>query len=481
MRPHEAQTPASAPAAVPDPEAVAHLRPKLAEVLGAGGLLLDADVRERGSGGRYNPPLRASVLARPANTAELAGVMRLCHDARVPVVVHGGMTGLVNACEAEDGTVVVSLERMNRIERVDAVQRVAIVQAGATLQSVQEAAQAVGLFFPLDLGARGSCSVGGNASTNAGGNRVIRYGMMRDMILGLEVVLADGTVLESLNTLIKNNTGYDLKHVFIGAEGTLGIITRLSLRLRESAAWRQLALVSLPDFEAVQRTLRAVDRGLGGGMSAFEVMWPEYYRLVTEPPATNRRPLPADAAFYVLIEAEGGGDVLAGRERFESVIGECLEAGDLVDAAIAQNEREAQDFWAIRDDVRQMWRIQPIQGFDVSLPIAEMPAYIDGVRARLRARWPESRLFVLGHLGDGNLHVTVNAGSGSDDEKFAIEQMVYEPLLPIGGAVSAEHGIGLMKKAWLPASRKPAEIAAMRRMKMAFDPLGILNPGRIFD
>jgi len=453
---------------------------RLREVVGEAGLLAAADVAARAAGFGDPAPMGAGALVRPADTAELAAVMRLCHEAGQPVVTHGGLTGLVDGVHAGAAQLALSLERMNRIESIDPAQRVAIAQAGVTLQAFQEAVQAQGLLFPLDLGARGTATLGGNASTNAGGNRVIRYGMMRDMVLGLEVVLADGTVLSSLNTLIKNNTGYDLKQLFIGAEGTLGIITRLALRLREQPRSQQVAFVAIPDFDAVLATLRAVDRGLGGMLSAFEVMWNDHYRLVTTPPAANRPPVSQDSPFVALIESMGG-DPEGDARRFEAVLGEALETGTVSDAVIAQNQTEARALWAIRDDVGQSRRLGPVIGFDVSLPTGRMGAYVDGVRASLAQRWPQGHCFVFGHLGDGNLHLGVVVGDDDEATRAEVSRRVYQPLAALGGSVSAEHGIGRQKKAYLPISRSPEELALMRRLKQTLDPRGLLNAGLIFD
>ncbi len=452
----------------------------LKSILGDAGLLTGADVSARATSLRNPSPMVAAAIARPADTAELSAVMKACHAAGQPVITHGGLSGLVDGVRAEPHQLAVSLERMNRIESIDTVQRVAIAQAGVTLQAFQEAVQAKGLLFPLDLGARGSATLGGNASTNAGGNRVIRYGMMRDMVLGLEAVLADGTVITSLNTLIKNNTGYDLKQLFIGAEGTLGIITRLSLRLREQPRSQQVAFVAIPDFDAVMATLRAVDRGLGGMLSAFEVMWNAHYRLITTPPATNRAPVSVDSPFVALIECMGGDPDVDGA-RFEAVLGEALEAGHLSDAVMAKSDSEAQAFWALRDDVGQARRHGPGVGFDVSLPNVKMGAYIDEVRASILGRWPDGHFFSYGHLGDGNLHLVACVGSDEPEVRADVSRRVYEPLAALGGSISAEHGIGRQKKAYLSVSRSPAEIALMRLLKRSLDPHGLLNPGLIFD
>jgi FAD/FMN-containing dehydrogenase len=424
-------------------------------------------------------PLTAAMLVRPANTAELSAVMRACHEAAQPVVVHGGLTGLVHGTDARPGDLVVSLERMRRIESVDPVQRVAIAQAGATLQQMQEAADAQGLLFPLDLGGRGSATLGGNTSTNAGGNRVLRFGMMRDMILGIEAVLADGTVLSSMNALIKNNSGYDLKQLFVGTEGTLGIVTRLVLRLREKPARQDVAFVAVASFDALVALLKHMDRALGGTMSAFEVMWPAFYELVTTPPAKGRAPVPHGHPFYVLIESMGG-DAPGEDARFEGALESALAQGLVADAAIAQSQAEVAAIWALRDDVMQTGRWGAPWSFDVSMPIARMPRYVEQVGERIRGQWPAARFWVFGHLGDGNLHVVVSSEGIGSAQRERLDRCIYEPLAGTDGAVSAEHGIGFEKKPWLPLSRTPTEIALMRTLKAALDPRGILNPGRIF-
>jgi FAD/FMN-containing dehydrogenase len=427
---------------------------------------------------RKSRPMRARLLLRPSSTAEVSTALALCHAAGQPVVTHGGLTGLVHGGDTGEGDVVLSLERMRAIESIDPVQRVAVVQAGVTLQEVQEAADAKGLVFPLDLGARGSATLGGNASTNAGGNRVLRYGMAREMVLGLEAVLADGTVIPAMNALIKNNSGYDLKQLFVGTEGTLGVITRLVLRLREKPARQDVAFAAVPSFEALTALLKTMDRSLGGSLSAFEVMWPEFYELVTKPPAAGRPPVPHGSPFYVLVESMGG-DGPGEAERFQAAFEQAMEAGLVTDAAVAQSQAEVAAIWALRDDVLQTGRWGLPITFDISLPIANMPAYVEQVRADLGAQWPGVRVFVFGHMGDGNLHIVVSPDGLPENPRATMERIVYGPLQAVGGAISAEHGIGFEKKSWLHLSRSESEIALMRTLKRTMDPKGILNPGRV--
>jgi len=394
------------------------------------------------------------------------------------VVTHGGLTGLVQGADAARGEIVVSLEAMNSIERIDVPGRSLRAQAGVQLGRVQRAAEEHGMVFPLDLGARDSATVGGNIATNAGGLRVLRYGMMRNLVLGIEAVLADGTVLTSLNRMLKNNAGYDLKQLFIGSEGTLGIVTRAELRLVSRTRSQETLLASLPDFDAMVDLLGRLDAGLGGQLSAFEALWGNYYDYNTAPPATNIAPLPRGAPFYVIAEALGG-DPDADRARLEAVMSEALEAGTVSDVVIASSETERRAIWAIREDVWQVQNIGALLTFDVSLPIENMKAYAGEVCDGVRKFAGGDRAFVFGHMADGNLHIVVAAGDDAET-RARVENIVYRPLAAIGGSVSAEHGIGLEKRAYLPLSRTPEEIAAMRTIKRALDPKNILNPGKVF-
>ena len=420
----------------------------------------------------------AAVL-RPRSASDIAIILKAANEERQPVVPWGGCTGLVDGAYAEEA-LALSLERMNAIEEVDETNRVMRVQAGCTLQAACDAAEEHQLLLPLDLGARGSATIGGVISTNAGGNRVLRWGMMRETVLGLEVELADGTILNSLNSLIKNNAGYDVKQLFIGSEGTLGIVTRAVLRLRPLPISQNVALLAVDAFEKIPLALRRFERDLGGTLSSFEVMWPEFYKLVTTPPAVGRPVLPYGHPFYVLIEAKGA-ELATDEDRWESILSEALDAGEIVTAAIAKSDAERKAIWGLRDDVAQLNRLGPIIPFDVSLRLTDMPQYLAEVQHALEGRWGATcRLVVFGHLGDGNLHLIVALGTQSRDALQATEEIVYG-LLPNGNrsSISAEHGIGLQKRDYLHHTRSPIEITVMRTIKMALDPHNILNPGKV--
>jgi FAD/FMN-containing dehydrogenase len=453
---------------------------RLIRELGQDAVLLGDDVRARATGWGRPGPCLAKAIVRPRSTEEVSHVLRLCWEAHQPVVPQGGLTGLVGGTVPAESEIGLSLERMTAIEEVDPATRTMIVQAGAPLQSIQQSADQHDLLFPLDLGARGSCTIGGNVATNAGGNRVIRFGMTRDMVLGLEAVLADGTVLSSLNRMIKNNAGYDLKHLFIGSEGTLGIVTRVVLRLRQKPRSHNAALVAVTDFDKLTALLAVVDGGLAGTLSAFEVMWEPFYRLVTSEPARNRPPLAYGHPYYVLIEALGSSQE-RDSERFETVLDEAMTAGFITDAVLAKSRAERDKLWAMRDDVEQLGRLAPIFTYDVSLPIPTMPGYVAEVRAGLERKWNDPACVVFGHLGDGNLHVVVGVGNGDLPTRRQVEEIVYGPLRARGGSVSAEHGIGTEKRKYLSWSRTEAEIAVMRALKQTLDPRGILNPGKVIE
>ena len=451
----------------------------LARIVDRAGFLAGGDLDGR-EAGLYISDFLADAVLRPTSTDQVSAILRYCDDHGIAVVPHGGMTGLVRGTQTGNGNVVLSLERMNEIEQIDPVSRTAHVQAGVILQKLQEKVAEHDMDFPLDLGARGSCQVGGNASTNAGGLRVVRYGMMRELVLGLEAVLADGTVVSSMNEMMKNNTGYDLKQLFIGSEGTLGIITRLVLRLYEAPKSRNTALVALSDFEQVTSLLKHVDRSLAGQMSSFEVMWDSWYSFITE--ELDNRPVDPGYPYYAIFESLGG-DQLRDQQQFESMLESAVEEGLVEDAVVATSEKDARRLWEIRENVDPVLSRSSFT-YDVSLPIRHMDDYVRHVEQDMRNRLPGSRPMCLGHLADGNLHFLVlydAEAAGGDVAAHAIsDAVVYEPLAPLKGSVSAEHGIGLEKKAHLHISRNAAELEVMKGLKALFDPKGTLNPGKIF-
>ncbi|MGE6606777.1 FAD-binding oxidoreductase [Halomonas sp. NPDC076908] len=451
----------------------------LRAIVGPAHVLTGDDVHNRRVDWMTGAPCQAGAIVRPANTEQVAAVMQACHAVQQPVVTHGGLTGLVHGGEASADELVISLERMSAIEEIDQVGGTLTVQAGAPLQRVQEAAREVGLQFPLDLGARGSCTIGGNIATNAGGVRVIRYGMMRQQVLGLEAVMADGRVVSSMNRMLKNNAGFDLKQLFIGSEGTLGIVTRAVLRLQPPAPSEQTAMVACPSFEALTGLLSHMGKALGGSLGAFEVMWHNHYCLLTETLGRHTPPIATKHPFYVIIESLGS-DADRNASQFSEALESALERELIVDAVIAQSTTQRDGLWAIREDIEGLVKgLAPVLTFDVSLPIADMQRYTDALEAQLTQRWAEARLVVFGHLGDGNLHISVCAGSAEVEVRREVEAMVYQPLAALGGSVSAEHGIGLEKRPWLSTCRSSAEIELMHTLKQALDPLNLLNPGKV--
>lgn len=425
----------------------------------------------------WNPePMQARALVMPGSTGEVARILGTCHAAGQAVITQGGLTNCVCAVEPGLDDVVLSTEKMTDILEIDPVGGTAVVEAGAILQNVQETLAREGLYFPLDLGARGSCTIGGNIATNAGGINVLRYGMMRNLVLGLETVLADGTVVSSLNRMLKNNAGYDTKQLFIGSEGSLGIVTRAVLRLFPQPRSKQDALVALESFDHVVALLQRVQTDLAGTLSAFEIMWGDYYHEVTGD-GWHRPPLARDYAFYVVFQSEGS-DPVADEARFERLLEAVFEEGLIVDAVLPKSESEVRHIWNIREDFEAILQYEPQYLYDVSLPLRDMEKYVGDVYRLLEERLPGSVAFTLGHIADGNLHLFVCPRSEGDHYELA-NQCVYDPLRAYGGSVSAEHGIGTSKMRWLPHSRSAEDIALMHTLKRALDPKNILNPGRV--
>ncbi|MGI9288015.1 MAG: FAD-binding oxidoreductase [Pseudomonadales bacterium] len=453
---------------------------KLQEILGEKDVLTGDSVSSRSTSYWDAAPMRAKGIARPRTTKEVSAVLKCCHAVGQTLVTHGGLTGTVQGDKSTGQDIVLSLERMTRIEEIDETGRTATLQSGCVLQSLQEAVEAKGLFFPLDLGARGSCTIGGNVATNAGGINVIRYGMARELVLGLEAVLADGTIVSSMNRMLKNNAGYDLKQLFIGSEGTLGVVTRVVVKLNEFPSSANTALVAMDSFQKVADLLKFMDRSMGGHLSSYEVMWGDYFRKVTEP-GWHKAPMSQDYDFYVVMEAQGANQE-RDTEQFQATLEAAFEQELILDAVLPKSDSQRDSVWAIREDFDAVLQIKPQFLYDVSLPIRNMDAYVNEVQQGIRNKWPDSYFYALGHIGDGNLHFFISPQGESFQELHRqVDEVVYRPLQAIGGSVSAEHGIGLEKRAWLDMSRTETEIALMKTLKIALDPKQILNPGKVID
>ena len=424
--------------------------------------------------------IRPPLLLRPASTEEVSAILALCNSAGQPVAPQGGMTGLVSGAAPLENEVCLSLERMNKVLEIDPYTSTMTVEAGVPLQVVQEQADAHKLLFPLDLGARGSCTIGGNLSTNAGGNRVIRYGMTRDLTVGLEAVLADGTVIDNLHKLRKNNTGYDIKQLFIGSEGTLGIITRAVLKLFPRPASQAVAMCGLRSFEQVADLLVHAQARLGANLSAFEVLWRNTYQLVDAHVPHASVPLPGNNAFYALVESMGSDEATDG-DLFLNMLDEANSNGLIDDVVVADSPGKIKKLWTVRDAAAEIAPgVGYLHTYDVSLNVADMGYFGEEVERRLRARWPDAILGLFGHIGDGNLHIIINVGPETRALHLQLDEVIYGLIRELHGSVSAEHGIGIMKRPFLPYSRGETEIALMRNLKQSLDPRGILNPGRIF-
>lgn len=409
------------------------------------------------------------IYIRPRSVEDISRALRVCNSYRSSVVVQGGMTGLAGGANPDHKDVVIAMDLVSGIEEIDVAAGTMTVLAGTILEVAQTAAEEAGFLLPIDLGARGSCQIGGNLATNAGGIRVISHGVTRDNVLGLEAVLADGTVISSLNRMQKNNTGYDLKNLFIGSEGTLGIITRAVLKLKPLPVHRATALCGLKRYEDVVTLLRRARKSLMG-LSAFELMWETFFRFSRE--AEGFEAFAADYPLTVIIEQSGETISL------EEFLGTMFEEGLISDALIAQSEKECDRFWKIREG-HSLGTLPHLIEYDVSLPIGILDLYAKEVTAALETEFPSIHVSIFGHVADSNIHLCISAGQIDVSAKHRINTIIYERVARHQGSISAEHGIGLLKREYLPYSRSQEELELMRRIKQALDPHCILNPGRV--
>jgi len=430
---------------------------------------------------------RALAVVRPASTAEVAAVVKACAAHGVAIVPQGGNTGLVGGSvpDASGTQVLLSLTRMNRVRHIDVANSTMTVDAGCVLQSLQDAAAAQGFLLPLSLAAEGSCTIGGNLATNAGGTQVLRYGNARELCLGLEVVGADGAVWEGLSGLRKDNTGYDLRDLFIGSEGTLGIITGATLKLYPQPAAVMTALAAVPTLDAAVRLLQAAQARLGAGLTGFEVMGELALSLVHKHFPQLPRPLPASPWTVLLEQSDTEGQTHA-RTLFESLLESALEDGHVTDAAIAESIEQSHAMWHLRESIPLAQAEEGLNiKHDISLPVSRIPAFVESTDAALQAAIPGVRLVDFGHLGDGNLHYNVQAPQGVGAADFLREHeprvntIVYDAVMAHGGSISAEHGIGALKREELAQRKSPVALAMMRSIKQALDPRNLLNPGRV--
>ncbi len=425
--------------------------------------------------------LNCLALLLPENTQQVSKMLQLCNEYNQPVVPHGGLTNLVGGVVTNANEIALSLERMNKIEEINTTNKTVTVQAGVVLEQLQHAAAEHGQLFPLNLGAKGTCMIGGNIASNAGGLQALRYGVMRHLVLGLEVVLADGTIISSMNKMMKNNAGYDLKQIFIGSEGTLGIITRAVLKLEDMPGTRNTAFIAVNSFDKANELLQLSRKHLNNNLTSFELLWQDYYTLMTSPPSVFAPPLPQTYPFYILMESLGQNEE-NDKTSFEGFLEGCLNNELIVDATIAQSHQELNWFWGIRENVEHIFSVHdPVFLFDVSLAISDIDIYIKDIRSNLQSIWPDAYLYTFGHMGDGNLHLYVSCGNDNKETKHRVEEIVYKPLQKIGGSITGEHGIGLEKRSWLYLSRTPEEIALMKTIKKALDPKSILNRGKLFE
>ncbi len=460
----------------------------LRQAVGAAHVLTEGDLSSYERDWRGREHGKALAVVRPANAAEVAAVVRACAARGASIVPQGGNTGLsVGSVPDGSGTqVLLSLRRMDAVRTIDGANLTMTVEAGAILQNLQTAAEQAGFLFPLSLAAEGSCTIGGNLGTNAGGTAVVRYGNTRELCLGLEVVTPQGEIWDGLSGLRKDNTGYDLRDLFIGSEGTLGVITAATMKLYPRPAARLTAWAAVPSMQAAVDLLGLAHQHLGAGLTGFEVMGQFALGLVDKHYPQLRVPLWRDAPYCVLLENSDHESEQHARALFERLLETALDKGCVGDAVVAESLAQAQGLWHIRESIPLAQAEEGLNiKHDISIPIARIPAFVEETDARLAREIAGVRLVNFGHLGDGNLHYNVQAPEGGDakaflrDEEKRINTLVFDSVARHAGSISAEHGIGSLKAHELPRYKSPVALGLMRTIKAALDPQGIMNPGRV--
>jgi FAD/FMN-containing dehydrogenase len=461
---------------------------ELQAIVGAANVLQGTDAAAYETDWRKRYTGRALAVVRPASVDEVSTIVKLCAHTHTPIVTQGGNTGLVGGATPDDSgkQIILSLARMVHIREVDTANDTMTVEAGCVLQAVHEAASRAQRLFPLSLAAQGSCTMGGNLATNAGGTQVLRYGNARELCLGLEVVTASGEVWHGLKGLRKDNTGYDLRDLFIGSEGTLGIITAATLKLFPLPAARATAFVALNDVSSAVQLLSLAKAQLAAGLTGFEIMNAHSLQLVATHFPQATMPLPLDAAYYVLLELSDSLSEPHAQGLFERLLDHAMQGKLITNAAVAQNLSQSYQFWHIRESIPLAQAQEGLNiKHDISLPISRIAQFVESVEAQLQGQFPGSQLVNFGHLGDGNLHFNLQAPRGVDHAAFLsanqtrCNELVHKAVYARGGSISAEHGIGQLKAADLPHYKSALELQLMRSVKQALDPGNLFNPGKL--
>jgi len=424
-------------------------------------------------------PLQSICLLLPRSSQDVSNIMKICNENNQEVIIHGGLTNLVGSTKSEKSQVVISLEKMNKIIDIDERGKTVTCESGVIIENIINEVKEKNLLLPLNFGARGSAQIGGAVSTNAGGLRVFKYGMTRNLVMGIEYVLPDGTIISSLKKLMKDNSGYDLKHLLIGSEGTLGIVTKVVLRLYQLPKTRYTSLAVTNDFQKVLDMLLYMEDKISSNLTGFELLWNDTYKQMVSDKTMYNKYLPDKFKYYIFIEYMGR-DFENDYNVFEKHILESIDDGIIEDAVIGKDEKEQINIWGIREDVAVLADEREFdQQFDISIPVNLIGSVIDKISSELKECDGVKTIFPFGHVADGNIHFIIGKDSDDDDLKSKINDIIYNNTELVEGSISAEHGIGLDKKKYLIKSRSEDEIKLMRLLKKTIDPKNILNPGRV--